>query len=116
MMPVKIKNNLGKFVSDKERKLYGAMRMVLTAGAAEASMYTPIATSNLINSQMAAVDKEGEKIVGRVAYTASYAKYVHDPDVKQNFRRASAKKQFLKLGFEQSKPLIDRIVKEALKT
>jgi hypothetical protein len=39
---------------------------------------------------------------------------VHDPNIKQKFKRASAKKEFLRLGFEEAKPLIDAIVKKDL--
>lgn len=53
--------------------------------------------------------------MGVLGYTANYATYVHDPGVKQTFRRTTAKKEFLKLGFEDAKPLIDRIIREAAK-
>lgn len=57
-------------------------------------MYTPIDTSTLINSQFRETKVNGTRITGRVGYSASYAVYVHDPKVKQNFKRSSAKKSF----------------------
>lgn len=92
------------------RATYRALFIIGT----QASIYTPIDTSTLINSQFREV-KVGNKIItGRVGYSANYAVYVHDPNVKQNFRRSTAKKEFLKLGADDSKGQIDRAVAEEM--
>jgi hypothetical protein len=53
---------------------------------------------------------------GRVGYTAEYAAAVHDPDNPQNFRRASAEKEFLRKGFERAEPNIRNVIAGAIKT
>ena len=77
---------------------------------------TPVDTSTLLNSQFRSVAKEGSKIVGTVGYTAEYAKYVHDPNVKQKFRRSTAEKEFLRKGFEEAEPNIRAVIAGAIKT
>lgn len=109
-------NRLPQFIAERQALAARSMAQALILGASEAAAMTPIDTSTLINSQYRAVDKRGDKIVGRVGYTADYALPVHDPDNKQNFRRAGARKEFLKLGFEQAEPNIRAIVKSGLKT
>lgn len=44
----------------------------------------------------------GVQLTGRVGYTANYAVFVHDPNVPQTFRRATAQKEFLTKGFEDN--------------
>lgn len=96
------------------KKSVRATYRVLFIIGTQASIYTPIDTSTLINSQFREV-KVGNKIItGRVGYSANYAVYVHDPNVKQNFRRSTAKKEFLKLGADDSKGQIDRAVAEEM--
>lgn len=112
----RITNRLPQFIAERQALAARSMAQALILGASEAAAMTPIDTSVLINSQYRVVDKQGSKIVGRVGYTADYALAVHDPDNKQNFRRAGARKEFLKLGFEQAEPQIRAIVKAGLKT
>ena len=115
MTKPRIVNNLPQFVGKKEQAAAAAMTKVLVLGASEASVLTPIDTSTLINSQTRDVDVAGGKVTGRAGYTAGYAKYVHDPRVKQNFRRATAEKEFLRKGFDRSEPRIKAILTQALK-
>lgn len=113
---VKLTNNLPQFISKVERAAAKSVLQSLILGGSEASVLTPIATGNLINSRYNQVSKDDSKIVGSTGYTAEYAIPVNDPDVKQKFRRPTAKKDFLRLGFENAKPLIDAVIKGALKT
>ncbi|MCZ2496435.1 hypothetical protein GN316_06680 [Xylophilus sp. Kf1] len=115
-MPARITNKLPQFVSKVERNAARGMLQGLVLGASEASVLTPIDTSTLLNSQYRDVQIKGDKIVGTVGYTAEYAGVVHDPDVKQKFRRATAKKEFLKLGFERAEPNIRAVIKGSIKT
>ena len=109
-------NRLPQFLSAVEQKAARGVTQALILGASEASVMTPVDTSTLLNSQFRKVDKEGSKIVGTVGYTAEYAKYVHDPNVKQRFRRSTAEKEFLKKGFEEAEPNIRAVIAGAIKT
>lgn len=112
----RITNNLPRFVGKVQVQAARGMTQALVLGASEASVLTPIATSTLINSQYRSVDKQAAKIVGTVGFTASYALPVHDPSNPQNFRRPSASKEFLKLGFERAEPNIRAVLKGSIKT
>lgn len=109
-------NRLPQFIGQAEQKAARAMTQALILGASEASVMTPIDTSTLLNSQYRKVDKDGTKIVGTVGYTAEYAAYVHDPNVKQRFRRSTAEKLFLKKGFEEAETNIRAVITGAIKT
>lgn len=110
------KANLTKLIGDIQgRKAVRAIYKALYIGGAQASLYTPIDTSTLINSQFRDVNVSGKMLTGRVGYSANYAVYVHDPSVKQNFRRSTARKEFLKLGFEESRSQIDKTIADEMK-
>lgn len=109
-------NRLPQFLAAVEQKAARGVTQALIIGASEASVMTPIDTSTLLNSQFRNVTKEGSKIVGTVGYTAEYARYVHDPNVKQKFRRSTARKEFLKKGFEEAEPNIRAVITGAIKT
>lgn len=112
----RLTNRLPQFITAVEQKAARAMTQALILGASEASVMTPVDTSTLLNSQYRKVDKDGTKIVGTVGYTAEYAKYVHDPNVKQRFRRSTAEKEFLRKGFEEAEPNIRAVITGAIKT
>ena len=109
-------NRLPQFLSAVEQKAARGVTQALILGASEASVMTPVDTSTLLNSQFRSVAKDGSKIVGTVGYTAEYAKYVHDPNIKQRFRRSTAQKEFLKRGFEEAEPNIRAVITGAIKT
>lgn len=109
-------NRLPQFITAVEQKAARAMTQALILGASEASVMTPVDTSTLLNSQFRSVTKDGSRIVGTVGYTAEYARYVHDPNVKQNFRRSTAQKEFLKRGFEEAEPNIRAVITGTIKT
>lgn len=115
MANVKITNLLPKFVGRVQQKAAGAMTKALVLGASEASVMTPIDTSTLINSQAKEVRFVNGVIVGRIIYSARYATYVHNPAVKQTFRRATAQKEFLRKGFARGADRIRELFKGALK-
>lgn len=115
-MTVRVINNLPAFVSQVQRNAARGMTQALILGASEASVLTPIDTSTLLNSQYKHVDTKGSAVIGTVGYTAEYAAYVHDTQVTQTFRRASASKEFLKLGFENAEPNIRAVLKGAIRT
>lgn len=116
MAKPRIKNNLPAFAARVREKGARGMTQALVLGASEASVMTPIDTSTLLNSQYRNVETIGSKVVGTVGYTAAYAVPVHDPDVKQNFRRASAEKEFLAKGFEQAEPNIRAVIAGSIRT
>lgn len=109
------RDNLGAFVADVQKRGARAMTQALVLGSSEASALTPIDTGTLLNSQFRKVTKEGDSVVGTAGYTASYALPVHDPSVKQTFRRSSATKEFLRKGFERAEPRIQTIIVGSLR-
>ncbi|ELY2508832.1 HK97 gp10 family phage protein [Cronobacter sakazakii] len=109
------KANLDALINDVQgRKVVRAVQSALLIGGAQAALYTPIDTSTLLNSQFSEIDANGTKVTGRVGYSANYAVYVHDPNVPQTFRRATARKEFLTKGFEDTREQIDRVMKQEL--
>ncbi|KGB01031.1 hypothetical protein DR73_534 [Enterobacteriaceae bacterium ATCC 29904] len=109
------KANLDRFIDDVQgRRAIRAIQSALIIGGAQAALYTPIDTSTLINSQYREVSASGTRLTGRVGYTANYAVYVHDPNIPQNFRRSTARKEFLTKGFEDTKSQIDAVIKKEL--
>ncbi|MGG4623972.1 HK97 gp10 family phage protein [Serratia odorifera] len=109
------KENLNRLIGDIQgRKAVRAIQSALLIGGAQAALYTPIDTSTLINSQYRELSINGTKLTGRVGYSANYAVYVHDPNVPQTFRRATAQKEFLTKGFEDTKAQIDRVIKKEM--
>lgn len=109
------KANLDRIIKDVQgRKVVRALQSAMLIGSAQAALYTPIDTSTLINSQFREITSNGVRVTGRIGYTANYAVFVHDPEVKQTFRRASARKEFLTKGFEDTRSQIDAAVKKEL--
>ncbi|WP_371343320.1 HK97 gp10 family phage protein [Klebsiella quasipneumoniae] len=109
------KANLDRIIKDVQgRKVVRAIQSAMLIGSAKAALYTPIDTSTLINSQFREITANGVRVTGRVGYTANYAVFVHDPEVKQTFRRATARKEFLAKGFEDPRSQIDAAVKKEL--
>ncbi|MFX2580370.1 HK97 gp10 family phage protein [Enterobacter hormaechei] len=105
------KKNLNALVGDIQgRKVVRAMQSALIIGGSQAALYTPIDTSTLINSQFREITVNGNRVTGRVGYSANYAAYVHDPSVPQKFRRATTRKEFLTKGFEDTQRQIDAVI------
>ncbi|ARB84876.1 MULTISPECIES: hypothetical protein [Yersinia] len=110
------KANLERLIGDIQgRKAVRAITKALIIGASQAALYTPIDTSTLINSQFRDISVNGTRLTGRVGYSANYAMYVHDLNVKQTFRRATAEKEFLTKGFADSKQAIEKAIMEEMK-
>jgi hypothetical protein len=97
-----------------DRRVVRALTSAMIVGASQAAIYTPIDTSYLLNSQFRELSVNGTRFTGRVGYTAEYAAYVHDPAYPQQFRRATAEKEFLTKGFEDSRDVIDRVVQREM--
>ncbi len=112
----RIVNRLPQFAATVQQRAARGMTQALILGASEAGALTPIDTSNLINSQFRQVESQGDRLVGTVGYTAEYALAVHDQDNPQNFRRASAEKEFLRKGFENAEPNILAVLKGSIRT
>lgn len=111
----KLQSNFDKLVNDiTGKRSVRAVTAAITVGAAQASIYTPIDTSTLLNSQFREVLSSGTRVTGRVGYSANYAVYVNDPNRPQNFRRPSARKEFLRLGFEDARQEIDAVVRQEM--
>jgi hypothetical protein len=107
------KANLDRIIKDVQgRKVVRAIQSAMLIGSAQAALYTPIDTSTLINSQFRK-SLLTVRVTGRVGYTALCG-VVHDPEVEANFRRATAQKEFLTKGFEDTRSQIDAAVKKEL--
>lgn len=96
-------------------KCVRAVTVAVSIAAQKAADYTPINTGMLLNSQYREIYANGTKIYGRIGYAANYAVYVHDPKIPQKFRRPSARKEFLRYGFEDTLPEIRRAILAELK-
>lgn len=109
------KDALNAFLDEMQsRKAMRAMSRILGVVAPTAAHYTPVDTATLINSQFSDIRVNGTRLTGRVGYSASYAVFVHSPEVKQTFKKPSAKKEFLKLAFEENESKIKEIVKQEM--
>lgn len=97
------------------RKVTRAIQAAMLIGGAQTTLFTPIDTSTLINSQFREITVNGTRVTGRVGYSANYAVFVHDPKVKQTFRRVTARKEFLKLGFEESRDEIEAAMHQEMR-
>lgn len=97
------------------RKVTRAIQAAMLIGGAQATLFTPIDTSTLINSQFREITVNGTRVTGRVGYSANYAVFVHDPKVKQKFVRATARKEFLRLGFEDSRKEIEAAMHQEMR-
>lgn len=98
------------------RKVTRAIQAAMLIGGAQATLFTPIGdTSTLINSQFREITVNGTRVTGRVGYSANYAVFVHDPKVKQKFVRATARKEFLALGFEESRDEIEAAMRQEMR-
>ncbi|MCA6998219.1 HK97 gp10 family phage protein [Dickeya solani] len=109
------KRGLERVINDIQgRKAVRAIQSAMLIGAAQAALYTPIDTSTLLNSQYRELSFRGTKLTGRVGYSANYAVYVHDPNVPQVFRRATAEKEFLTKGFADTQEQITEAMRKEL--
>ncbi|AIR71477.1 hypothetical protein [Dickeya fangzhongdai] len=109
------KRGLERIINDIQgRKAVRAIQSAMLIGAAQAALYTPIDTSTLLNSQYRELTVRGTRLTGRVGYTANYAVYVHDPNVPQVFRRATAEKEFLTKGFNDTREQINEVMRKEL--
>lgn len=107
--------NTNRIINDIQgRKIVRALQSAMLIGGARAALYTPIDTSALINSQFREIITNGAIVTGRVGYSTNYAVYVHDPANPQQFRRSTAKKEFLTAGFEEERSAIDSVVVKEL--
>lgn len=109
------KAGLNRIINDvRGRKVVRALQSAMIIGSSQAALYTPIDTSTLLNSQYRELINNGLRLTGRVGYTANYAVFVHDPNVPQTFRRATAQKEFLTKGFEDTRSQIDAVMRKEL--
>lgn len=115
-MPAKTRNKFPEWQAATHFKAERALTEILVQGAAHAVVYTPVDTSFLVNSRYRGLGWQGRKLRGVAGYTAPYAATVNDPGHPQNFRLPSAKKEFLRLGFEDSKDQLDAIFERAMRT
>lgn len=117
-----LKSNLSKFFKDvKGTKTEKAVYQIAKEGLALASTYTPVDTSNLVNSQDARITESNDtKVVAVASFNAEYALFVHEKDgvLKGKLRwngngyywSPDAEPQFLVKGFDELKPVVPKIL------
>lgn len=111
----KVRRNIKLMINDVAgRRAVRAIYAALDEGAIVAALYTPIDTSTLINSQYRDVVASGNRITGRIGYSANYAIFVQDPNIPQTFRRSTAKKEFLQKGIEDARPRMAAAIEREL--
>ena len=94
------KAGLNLIINDvKGRKVVRALQSAMIIGSSQAALYTPIDTSTLLNSQYRELINNGVRLTGRVP---------------QTFRRATAQKEFLTKGFEDTRSQIDAVMRKEL--
>lgn len=72
------KKHLNDLVNDVQgRKVVRAIQSAMILVSTRAAYYTPVDTSDLLNSQFREIEQKGVIITGRVGYSANYAVYVH---------------------------------------
>lgn len=121
------KRNLDRIIGDIQgRKVVRAIKSALLIVAPEAARMTPVAISNLINSQFQEVMVNGTRITGRVGYSANYAVYVHEAKgtlkgkprpASQgggNYWDPSGEPQFLKKAGDETRSAVDAAIKKEL--
>lgn len=121
------KRNLDRIIGDVQgRKVVRAIKSALLIVAPEAARMTPVAISNLINSQFQEVMVNGTRITGRVGYAANYAVYVHEAKgtlkgkprpASQgggNYWDPSGEPQFLKKAGDETRSAVDASIKKEL--
>lgn len=132
-MPVKgigrVKLNLDKKIQDiTERSTADALTLVGTQGLAHANTMVPRDIGALLASAyQPVISKTSTGMVATVGYTMHYAKYVHDapgtlknvptprPNNRGNYWDPSGEPKFLEKGFEEIKPKIPALLKQAYK-
>lgn len=77
---------------------------VLSIGAAQAKIYTPVDTAALINSQRTQISATPNGSKGVVSYGQEYAIYLEKGKTWKPRKKKTAKSAFLKSGFEDAKP------------
>lgn len=132
----KVRLNLKKFGTATQSTTNRAVFTILNEGAALAATYTPVDTSNLLNSQyQPQIFPQKDKIVGVVGYTAEYAFWVHEMSGKLKgqprahfgktregtefgggtgqgtYWSPDASPKFLERGFKETMPFIPEILK-----
>lgn len=119
--------NISKFFADAKKKAEAGVYAVANEGLALAKTYTPVDTSNLINSEIGPlISKTQNGVKAVVGFNAGYAFYVHNKTGKlKGVPRANgnsyywspdAEPKFLVKGFEELKPIIPKIIKAAHET
>lgn len=126
----KVTSRLDDFEQRTRRKAERAMTKMVITIQATAATYTPVDTSNLINSSFKSVSFGPTNVYGRIGYTAEYAAYVHNasgtlkglPRPKRNGRSQGVfwgpggEPKFLLKGAKEAEPLLRSILKKEMRT
>lgn len=123
----KLKSNISKFFDGINKKTEAGVYAVANEGLAMAKTYTPIDTSNLINSEIGPlISVKKDSVKGTVGFNAYYAFWVHNKTGKlKGLPRANgngyywspdAEPKFLEKGFKEIESEIPKILKAVYET
>ncbi len=103
--------NLNREIERIERRSRAGMYRAVNIVGGQAKVYTPVDTSNLINSQYTDVIEQAQGITGIIGYTASYAMEVHEID--RNYRKPGSRWKYLETAlFEKSDEVLEVLADE----
>jgi|GEM_PF-271103 len=97
----KVKRQLNS-LQDVAKPAAKTMQQWLVLIGTESAIGTPIDTSTLINSQFKSQEAMTTLVKGIIGYSANYAVYTHDTKYPMNFRRSTARKEYLILAIQET--------------
>ena len=97
----KVKRQLNS-LQDVAKPAAKTMQSWLVLVGTEAAIGTPIDTSTLINSQFKSQETMTTLVKGIIGYSANYAIYTHNTKYPMNFRRSTARKEYLLLAIQET--------------
>ncbi len=116
-----LKLAIGDILIDERKALLAATSYL----KAESQQLTPVEFGVLRNSAFSVVFRRGNKMVGRVGYTAKYAPYVHEAPMKLKGKARGGKRKgsywstgenkFLEKAYNRNIGTITRILTKRLK-
>lgn len=127
---VKVVNHLPQFINERQRRAVTALTRAVVRIGSELPAVVPVDTSTLLNSQYREVNQDGDKLRGRIGFTAEYAAAVHAAEGKLKGQMRpkrdgkgrgkfwgphDGQPKFLEVAAERAGPDVDSIIKKAIK-
>lgn len=112
-----IQKNLAKEIAKIEGDIEAGMLAAVKFVQGEAMEITPVSQGGgtLVNSAFSGAGKVGNKIVGRIGYTAKYAPFVHEMPASNNFTKIGTGPKFLEKPIRENQNEILQIIAKRAK-